>query len=601
MVLAMLDGRIYRAGLLPVLLVLAIGGFSLGGRSRPLSSTLAPDAFDGARAYATLKELAALYPNRRPGSAGDEALAGYVARTLATAGTAGGGFQVSVHRFSARTIDGERTLTDVIATRPGSTGESAIAILAHRDAARSGSVAELSGTAALLELARVFAHSETRRSIVLVSTSGGSGGDAGALQFASGLDRPFDAAIAIGDLAGVEAHRPFVIPFSSGAALAPEVLTRTFDYAISQQVGTSAGDPTLGMQLARLSAPLTIDEQGPLDAAGIPAVLVQASGEKGPTSGEAVSEGRLANFGGAVLSGVYALDEGPEVPRAIGARLSLAHKLVPGWVVRLVALALLLAPLLAGVDALARLRRRREPLARSLSWVASRACPLLVTALFAILLGRVGIVAAPAGQPSAQGLASVASAPVALAASALVLVLALAGWPALVRRLSLPLRPPPDAAGVGLVLVLLSACALEWILNPFACLLLIPALHACLLTCTPHRRRPVTGLAIVVVALAPVALLLAAYAHELGFGPIGLAESLVGTLLGGEVSLLAVLAWSVALSCVVLALLLSLLPGGEDELGPGTGPPEPASVLTRGPLTYAGPGSLGGTESALRR
>ena len=43
-------------------------------------------------------------------------------------------------------------------------------------------MAELSGTAALLELARVFAARETKRTIVLVSTSGGSGGDAGAAQ-----------------------------------------------------------------------------------------------------------------------------------------------------------------------------------------------------------------------------------------------------------------------------------------------------------------------------------------------------------------------------------------------------------------------------------
>ena len=61
---------------------------------------------------------------------------------------------------------------------------SPIVIFAHRDAAASGSRAELSGTAALLELARVFAARETKRTIVLVSTSGGSGGDAGAAEWA---------------------------------------------------------------------------------------------------------------------------------------------------------------------------------------------------------------------------------------------------------------------------------------------------------------------------------------------------------------------------------------------------------------------------------
>jgi hypothetical protein len=596
----MLDGRIYRVGLAPLLLVLAIAGFSLGARSGPLTSTLAPDAFDGTRAYETLQQLAAAYPNRRPGSAGDDALARYVARAFALAGPAGGGFQVSVRRFSAQTIDGERTLTDVIATRPGSTGESAIAILAHRDAARRGSPAELSGTAALLELARVFAHSETRRTIVLVSTSGGSGGDAGARQFAGSLARPLDAAVAIGDLAGADAHRPFAIPFSASGGLAPEALTRTFDSAISQQVGTNSGDPTLSEQLTRLSFPVALGEEGPLDAAGVPAVLVQASGERGPSGGEAVSEGRLASFGSAVLSGVYALDEGPDIPPAIGSRLSLAHKLAPAWTVRLVVLALLLAPLLAAVDALARLRRRREPIVRALEWVASCACPLLGAALLAMALGRLAIVAAPAGQPSAQALASISTAPVALSLSVLALVLGLALWRRTLRLLSLALRPPADAAAVALELLLLGACLLVWVLNPFACLLLVPAAHICLLACSPHGRRPVVGIGIGVVALAPLGLLAGAYAHQLGLGPLGIAESLVQALAGAQVGLLAVLAFCVALGAVGAAVLLALLGEGEEGLGGGTGPAEPARIRTRGPLTYAGPGSLGGTESALR-
>ena len=35
------------------------------------------------------------------------------------------------------------------------------------------------------------------------------------------------------------------------------------------------------------------------------------------------------------------------------------------------------------------------------------------------------------------------------------------------------------------------------------------------------------------------------------------------------------------------------------RLGPAGGPGAP--IRTRGPVSYAGPGSLGGTESALRR
>src|SRR6185437_11678077 len=166
---AMFDGRIYRAAFVPLLLVLVIAGFSLVGRAAPLGSTLAPDAFDGARAYAGLQALAKRFPDRRPGSAGDDALAAYIAQSLRGLGSpaavggpsgqgAAAGFQVTTHRLRAQTVDGARTLATVIAERPGSTGESPIAILAHRDSVADGDgEAELSGTAALLELARTLA------------------------------------------------------------------------------------------------------------------------------------------------------------------------------------------------------------------------------------------------------------------------------------------------------------------------------------------------------------------------------------------------------------------------------------------------------------
>src|SRR5665213_1275941 len=115
----MLNGRLYRVAFVPFLLALAVAAFSLGGRPPALSSTLAPDAFDGTGAFAELRSLAVRFPDRRPGSAGDNALAAYVAHTLESlGGEAGGGFTVRTDRFEAQTIDGERTLSDVIAQRP---------------------------------------------------------------------------------------------------------------------------------------------------------------------------------------------------------------------------------------------------------------------------------------------------------------------------------------------------------------------------------------------------------------------------------------------------------------------------------------------------
>jgi Peptidase family M28 len=316
----MLNGRIYRAAFLPLLFALAIAGFSLTGRTAPLSANLAPDAFEGARAFAELESLAARFPDRRPGGAGDRALAAYVAGTLrGLGGAAKGGFSVSTRSIRAQTIDGERTLTTVIAQRPGTTGEAPIAIVAHRDAAGRGARAELSGTAALLELARVLAASETQRTIVLVSTSGGSGGDAGAADFAAhaseladaqsggreagaeagagtGMGTPIDAALVLGDLAGAGAPAPPVGSFSASGGSAPALLQSTVDAAIAQQVGLGGGalDPpgTLA-QLAQLVFPLPAGEQSPLGARGLPAVLVGVGGERAPPADEPVSAARL--------------------------------------------------------------------------------------------------------------------------------------------------------------------------------------------------------------------------------------------------------------------------------------------------------------------
>jgi hypothetical protein len=599
----MFDGRIYRAAFVPLLLVLVVAGFSLTESPAPLGSTLAPDAFDGARAFAALQALVERYPDRAPGSVGDDELADYIARVLGepTPGSAGGGFQVSTRRIRAQTIDGVRTLTTVIAERPGLTGMSPIAIIAHRDGAARGSAAELSGTAALLELAQVFSQSETRRTIVLVSTSGGSGGYAGAGDFAREDGQRLDAAIVLGDLAGALARKPFVLPFSSVSAATPESLQRTLAAAVSQEVGTDPGAPSVSAQLAQLAFPLASGEEAPLNAAGVPAVLVQVSGERGPSPEEPVSATRLLNFGRAVLSATYALDEGPDVAQGSAGGVLFGHEVLGEWVVRLLTLALLLPALLVGVDALARLRRCNEPLRGGVVWVLTAALPFFACALFAILLGALGIVAAPGAQLSARSLSADASAAPAAGSAALVLVLALLVWPVLVRRLALPLRPSADGAALAVVLVLDGVALLVWIFSPVACLLLVPAIHMWLVAIGAGRRPGLRFRALrlcaILAGVFPLVLLLVFYGRELGLGALGLSESVVLAFAGGRIGLFGALLWSVAFGC--LAAVVLLVP-----TRPAVGAVDPLEweeISTRGPASYAGPGSLGGTESALRR
>ncbi len=193
--MAVLDPRIYRTGLVAVALAVLVLAFSLDNQQGPLSTTLAPEAFNGGHAYATMNRLARQHPDRRPGSAADGAIANEVTRLMSS-----NGFFVSRSRFEAQTADGRRTLENVTGVRPGTTPGS-IVIVAHRDALHPRATAEASGTAVLEELTHVLSGETHRRTIVLASTSGSSG-TSGALELARSLGQPVDAVVVLGDLAG---------------------------------------------------------------------------------------------------------------------------------------------------------------------------------------------------------------------------------------------------------------------------------------------------------------------------------------------------------------------------------------------------------------
>jgi hypothetical protein len=596
----MLNGRLYRMALVPFLFALAIAAFSLSARPAALTSTLAPDAFEGPRAFAELGSLAARYPDRRPGGTGDGALARYVARTLeGLGGAAGGGFSVRTSQVEGQTIDGRRTLTTVIAQRPGSTDASPVVILAHRDAANRGSPAELSGTAALLELARVFATRETKRTIVLVSTSGGSGGDVGAAGVPAQLRGPLDAAIVLGDVAGKHTIRPFVVPYSDGFGSAPLQLQRTLADAITHETGSAPGEPSTLGQLAHLAFPFAPGEQGMLLARGVPAVLLQASGEHGPSARTSVSAERIEGFGRAVLSAVGALDAAPDISSTAQTGVLVQHQTVPEWAVRLLVATLLLGPMLLATDGLARLRRRRMPVAHWTLWTLSCALPFLGCAVFAYLLGLLGIIPAPAVPGLAQATPFDATAATAVVALAAVFGFSWLLWGMLVRRLGWSVRPDPEVAGLPMLLVLLGVCLLAWIENPYAALLLVPALHLWLLIVSPELRpRRAASLALLALGLAPLILLVAFYARQLGLGPGAVAWTGVQLLAGGHVGVGGAILWSLAFACAFSAAMLAVPPL---QPPPGVGAQDDVEITIRGPLSYAGPGSLGGTESALRR
>ncbi len=608
----MLNGRLYRAAFLPFVLALAVAAFALGSQPTPRTTTLAPDAFEGQRALTETQSLAARFPDRRPGSPGDNHLASYVAGTLqGLGGTAGGGFTVHVLHASGQTIDGERSLETVVAERPGSTPAAPILIVAHRDAAGSPAAAELSATTGLLELARVFASRETKRTVVLASTSGGSGGAAGAQSLlanlaAAGIHGPFDGAIVLGDMAGATLRKPVVVPYSDGLGSAPLALSRTVSDAIKREAGWEPGAPSTLGQLAHLAFPLAAGEQGVLNDQGLPAVLVQASGERGPAAGERIALTNMEGLGRGVLTAVDALDGASDLPTGLQTGVVLQHKTMPAWALRLLFGALLLPPLVACADGLARVRRRRRPVGRWTLWTLGCALPFLCCAVFCWILGRLGIIAAAPSIPAPDGAVPLdGGALAALLAVSLTFVLSWLLLGALLRRLGIsqPLyRPDGEVAGLPPVLLLTALASLVWIGNPYTALLAILAVHLWLLIAAPELR-PRRGIALALVAagLAPLGLLIAFYAHQLGYGPGRAAYEAVLLVAGGHVGLGSALLWSIAFGCAVAVALVAALSPPEPYGEGGIDKDARTEITIRGPLTYAGPGSLGGTESALRR
>jgi hypothetical protein len=594
----MLDPRIYRAALVPILFALIVGAFSLSDRPRPIGTTLEPDAFSASRALGDLDAWATAYPARRAGDSGDAALAA----RLAAAFRAMGSYQVSAPSFEAETADGKRRLTTVIARQVGQPGPGLV-VVAHRDALGRGARAELSGTAAMMELARVVRGGRLKRTVTFVSTSGGSAGLGGARDLAERLPGRPGAILVLGDLAGATVRRPFVAGWSTGDGVGSLQLRRTVEAAVRKEAGTNPGGARATSQWARLAFPVTVGEQGPLVAADLPTALLSVSGERSPPAGDPIVRGdppRMQPFGRAALRTLTALDNTPnlDVGGSSHALVTL-RKVLPLWAVRLLVASLLLAPLLVAVDGFARVRRRHEAVGPWVWRIVAGAVPIAVALAFTWLLGVTGLLPATPPEPVAAGAIAVGTAgAVALVAIALVAVL---GWialrPALLRRVGGSTgRFHGEGAGAALLVTWCAVAIVLWLRNPYTAALLVPGAHSLLAVIAPEvRLRRGLAVALVVVAAAPFLIVDLSVAGQLGLSPADFAWFCVLLVAGGVVGPLGWAIWSLVLVCLVAALLVALRSRSSVE------PQEPPQITVRGPVSYAGPGSLGGTESALRR
>ena len=590
----MIEPRVYRAALLPAALAVVVVMFSIESRPRALPQGLAADVlFDGRQAAAATRQIVAGARDRRAGAAGNLELASGLRRTMASRG-----FVVQVDRFDR---DGKQ-LVNVIGLRAGKSRRQ-IVVLAARDGAgvpdAAGSAAD---TAALIELSRVFEGRPSQKTLVLASVDGSALGEVGARRLAGALESPdlVDGVLVISGLGAGAGRRPAIVPWSNDTARAGIGLQRTVSDSIRQELSPPGAGASPAGQLARLAFPLGIGAQGVLLDEGYDAVRIAGDGEIGDTGGsepDHVDADRLGALGRATLRTLTALDRGRRPEHGPRTYITAVSQVLPGWVLTLLGLTLILPAIVAAVDALARARRRRRAVVPWLSWLGAGVLAFVIGLGLSYLLALVGATPDPPPAPVAPARYPLdAAAGAVLAVVAVVIALAWIALRSLLRRTDRALADPADpGAAVAVALVLSLTMLAMWVVNPYSALILAPGLHlwilATLVDPPPARR---TRLIMVATGLLLPALLAAYSLITLQLDPVSGAWYLFLLVTGGHVSVTSAL-----LGCVLAATVGSVIAMAAASHPEVEAKSEGPSV--RGPGSYAGPGSLGGTSSALRR
>jgi Peptidase family M28 len=373
------NARLYRGTWLLVGLPLLLLAFSVAKPPALQLPTNPPPAFSAPTAASLARELAANYPDRRPGTPGAGGAAAWFRHQLEPYG-----FDVRPERFTA-TIDGRRTtLVNLVAEKAGLSPHEEIVVMAHRDDSGVGGGLNdnASGTAALVELARSYAPTAAAQraslaySLVFLSTDGAAEGARGAAQFAAEQQSHMNilAVVNLDSIAGQ--GRPRLV-FGANTARSPAPgLVETMRASLAQETGGDPSRPSGLQQLLGLAFPFNPYEQAQFVSRGIPAITVTTAGARPPESPARVLNRldvrHLRRIGLAVQHTVDAMEPGFSLAQGPTSYVFLGQRLIRGWAIEIVLVAMLLPFLAAAVDLFARCRRRRIPIAPALRSYRSR-------------------------------------------------------------------------------------------------------------------------------------------------------------------------------------------------------------------------------------
>jgi hypothetical protein len=563
----------------PAALALLFSISTTGTLPRP---TLDP-LFDNSVAMSFATELSTEFPSRIPGTDEAAGAARWYSETISALGLA-----VEEDVWSLDLVDlGEVELRNLVTVVPGRSGE-AIVVVAHRDNSGGVSGDNVSGTAALVELARGFAPQGDvpapllERTLVFLSTDAGAYGGAGAARFArtSPLAEQAIAAIVLDGIGGRGQPR---LVLSGGRSNSPaRTLVSTASARIAEQVGRSPITPSVFTQLVDLGIPYAAGEQAQFLAKGIAAVTVTTDepGEPdipvgdppGPLSAEP-----LGRLGRATEAIVGSIDSSVGATFPARDNLFLSDRVASGWTVRLTLIVAVVPYVLGVLDLLVRSRRWRLPLVPGLRSLRTR---LFLWSFGGVLLWLGALTGVfPTGAalplpPTSSFLADWHLAGLAALLGAFVL-----GWLVARRPLVPSAQPNPEErlAGYTTALTWLGVVAVAVALvKPYALVFVLPSLYAWLWL--PPRSRFWPRIGIYVAGLiGPIAGLLL-LGHELGLGPADTALYVVGLATVGYVGVFSVvlaIAWLTA-----AAQLAALSFGRYAPYAGGAEPPPPGPVRT---------------------
>ncbi|MFY9579012.1 MAG: M28 family peptidase [Gaiellaceae bacterium] len=513
------NAKLYRGTWLLVGLPLLIAAFSVA-RPQPLPPPEQLSALDGAAIKSLAGDLILYRSNRYPASAGAINAAGWFRDQLRPYG-----LHVRTERFSAVVPRaGRLQMENLLAVAPGRSPQT-IVVMAHRDNDGTGPGANdnASGTALLVELARAYSVLTPAHTIVFLSTDGGAFGGLGAAEFAAhSPERHGVVAVINLDAIGSSSWPRLQIGGDTPRTTSGTLL-ETAAARIAKQAGRGPARPSVLRQLIDLGFPFSPYEQAPFISRGIPAVTLTTGGDR-PQSPDAdtfdrLDATRLGQVGRAAQDLLGTLDQGAEFVQGTSSYVNVGARLIRGWAIELVLMAMLLPFFAAAVDLFARCRRRRIALAPALRSYRSRlafwAWVAAVFELFALLQIWPGGTARP---PELTGSAARDWS----AFGVLMLgMLTLAGWLVARDRL-LPHRPvtaEEELAGHTVALLALAALSLLVVAtNPFALLFLLPSLHVWLWLPNMRLSPSPARAALIVAGFAGPALVVGSFAFRYGLG-----------------------------------------------------------------------------------